>query len=70
MGLSCFGVETKITVGLGLYVLFGANGQPIPEFNSYITLAYGVVAVGAAFLVWSFVRMLMLFKKRSQLEGQ
>lgn len=57
-----------IMLGLGLYALFGANGNAFIDILNNQTVAYALTGSGAAIMVWVMVKMIPLFKRKAELQ--
>ena len=56
-----------ILVGLGLYGVFGADGDAFLKILNDQNIAYGAIVVGGAIMIWSFVRVLSLLQKKAKI---
>ena len=57
-------------VSLGLYAIFIANGNAVPDLLNNKNIAYGVIVVGGAVMAWCASKILPLLKRKMQLENQ
>lgn len=56
-----------ILVGLGLYGVFGADGDAFISLLNNKYVAYGAIGVGGVIMIWSATRLFPLLKKRAEL---
>jgi hypothetical protein len=56
-----------ILVGLGLYGVFGADGDAFLNILNDQNIAYGAIVLGGAIMIWSFVRVLSLLQKKAKI---
>jgi len=68
--LSIIDMPATVLVGLGLFAVFGADGNAIPEALNNKDLAYGALVVGGIVMAWCFVKMLPLLKRKAQLANE
>jgi len=64
------GAPGAILFGLGLYGLFGANGDAFIPILNNINVVYGFLAVGAIIMIWEFVVIIPLLKRRSEIANK
>ena len=57
-------------VSLGLYAVFVANGNAVPDLLNNKNIAYGAIVVGGAVMVWCASKILPLLKRKLQLENE
>ena len=61
------GTPGAILLGLGIYGMFGANGDAFhPLLNDEIFVK-NILIIGAAIEIWQFYVLIPLFKKRSEI---
>ena len=63
-------MPAALAVGLGLYAVFGANGNAIPEALNNKSLAYGTIAIGGIIMALCLVKTLALLKRKVQLANE
>ena len=68
--LQIIDMPATVLVGLGLYAVFGANGNAFPEQLNNQNLAYGAIIVGGVVMVWCMIKMLPLLKRKAQLANE
>jgi len=61
------GAPGAILLGLGLYGLFGANGDAFHPLLNYISIVNSLLIVGVAIELWQLYVLIPLFKKQSKL---
>ncbi len=59
-----------ILLGLGLYGLFGADGDAFIEILNYREIAFAATIVGGAIMLWSIIAIIPLLKRKAQLAQQ
>lgn len=57
-------------VGLGLYAVFGANGNAFLDILNNKSVAYGLIAVGGVVTAWCHLKILPLLKRRLKLANE
>ena len=65
--LNIIDMPAALLVGLGLFAVFGAEGNAIPALLNDKTFAYGAIVIGGAIMAWCMVKMLPLLKQKAQL---
>ncbi len=65
--LNLLGTPGLILLGLGLYGLFGANGDAFHPALNNSNVIYSFIGVGAVSQIWEFTRYLSLLKKKAEL---
>ncbi len=61
------GFPGPVLFGLGLYGLFGAEGNAfIPMLNN-LNIVYSCIAIGAIIMIWEFIAIIPLLKRRSEI---
>lgn len=68
--LSIIDMIATMLVGLGLYAVFGANGNAVPEVLNDKNVAYGAIIIGGATMAWCFVKILPLLRRKAQLASE
>ena len=68
--LNIIDMPATVLVGLGLFAVFGADGDAIPSLLNDKNLAYGAIVVGGSIMAWCLVKMFPLLKKRAQLANE
>ena len=61
------GAPGAILLGLGLYGLFGANGDAFHPLLNYKSIVNSLLIVGVAIELWQLYVLIPLFKKQSKL---
>ena len=56
-----------ILMGLGLYGVFGADGNAFIDILNYQDIAIGAIVVGGAIMAWALVKMVSLLKRRAEI---
>jgi len=64
------GAPGTILLGLGLYGIFGANGDAFIAILNNKNYAYGFVVVGGIIMIWEVFSIIRLLKRKSELENQ
>lgn len=59
-----------ILVGLALYALFAADGDAFLPILKNQTVVYVMLAVGAAIMLWGFMKTISLTKERARLHKE
>ena len=54
-------------LGLGLYALFGTNGNAFIDILNNQNVAYALTGSGAAVMVWVLIKTIPLFMRKSEL---
>ena len=57
-------------VSLGLYAVFVANGNAVPDLLNNKNIAYGVIVIGGAVMAWCASKIVPLLKRKLQLENE
>ena len=57
-------------VGLGLYAVFGANSNAVPDLLNNKNIAYGVIVAGGVVMAWCASKIVPLLKRKMQLENE
>lgn len=65
--VNLLGTPGALLLGLGLYALFGAKGDPLFPILNNTTVVYLMVVVGVVIEIVQFVVLLPLFKKKALL---
>lgn len=58
-----------ILMGLGLYGVFGADGNAFLDILNNQDIAFGAIAVGGAIMAWALVKMAFLLKRRAEISS-
>ncbi len=61
------GAPGAILLGLGLYGLFGAQGDAFIPILNNLNVVYGFIAVGAIIMIWEFAMTIPLLKRKSEI---
>ena len=56
-----------ILMGLGLYGVFGADGNAFLDILNNQNIAFGAIVMGGAIMAWALVKMVSLLKRRSEI---
>ena len=56
-----------ILAGLGLYGVFGADGDAFIDLLNDRGIAYGAIIVGGMIMLWSILKMFPLLKRKAEL---
>lgn len=56
-----------VLVGLGLYGVFGANGNAFIDLLNNRAIAYGAIILGGVIMLWALTKMLPLLKRKAEL---
>ena len=56
-----------ILLGLGLYGLFGAQGNAFIDILNNQNVVYGCLVVGAVIMLWEFVAVIRLLIRKSEI---
>lgn len=62
-----FGAPGAIVLGLGLYGLFGANGNAFHPVLNDMRIVYSLIAAGATIEIWQFMQLLPLLKQQAKI---
>ncbi|MBI3187986.1 MAG: hypothetical protein HYZ31_09025 [Gammaproteobacteria bacterium] len=65
--LQLFGAPGAIILGLGLYSLFGANGQAFHPALNNSNVVFSLLAAGITIEIWQFLQLLPLLKEQAKL---
>ncbi len=65
--LQIVGTIGAALLGLGLYGKFGADGDAFISILNDPEYVYSFIAIGAIIMVWEFITIVPLFKKRAEL---
>lgn len=65
--LQIFGAPGAILLGLGLYGIFGAQGNAFHPLLNDLGIVYGLLATGIAIELWQLFMLIPLWKKQSQI---
>ena len=68
--MQIIGAPGAILLGLGLYGVFGANGNAFHPLLNDKNIVAGLVVVGVAIEVWQLVVLIPLFKKQIKLMNE
>ncbi|MCW8933204.1 MAG: hypothetical protein OQK98_00635 [Gammaproteobacteria bacterium] len=68
--INIIGTPGAIFLGLGLYALFGAEGEPFHPILNNAKFVLMLLVVGSAIEIWQFTKLMPLFKKQSALNKQ
>lgn len=58
-----------ILTALGLYGVFGADGNAFPGILNNQDIAFGAIVMGGAIMAWALVKMVSLLKRKSELSS-
>jgi hypothetical protein len=64
------GALGTILVGLGLYGVFGAQGNAFLLLLNELDNCYAILVVGGAIVVWEAIRILKLTRRQSEISRQ
>ena len=59
-----------VLVGLALYAIFAADGDAFLPILNNQTVVYVMLAVGAAIMLWGFLRTVALIQERARLRKE
>jgi membrane protein implicated in regulation of membrane protease activity len=59
-----------ILLGLGLYAVFAADGDAFLPILNNQAVVYTILAVGAAIMLWGFLRTVGLIQERARLQKE
>lgn len=68
--LNIIDVPGAILAGLGLYGVFGANGNAFLEILNDQNIAYAAILVGGAIMAWTFFQILTLLKRKAEIASE
>ena len=57
-------------IGLGLYAVFGADGNAIFDLLNNKNIAYGAVIVGGVVAAWCLVKIFPLLQRQVELQNE
>ena len=63
--IQIIGVPAAILIGLGLYGIFGANGNAFHPVLNDRKVIYSMLVVGVILEIWQFSILMPLFKKQA-----
>ncbi len=61
------GAPGAILFALGLYGLFGAEGDAFIPILNNLNIVYGCLGIGAIIMVWEFLAIIPLIKRRAEI---
>ena len=61
------GAPGAILLGLGLYGLFGAEGNAFIPILNDLDIVYGFIVLGAIIMVWEFLVTIPLLKRKVEI---
>lgn len=62
-----FGAPGAMILGLGLYGLFGANGNAFHPLLNDMRVVYSLIAAGVAMELWQFMQLLPLLRQQAKI---
>lgn len=65
--LQVIGAPGAVLLGLGLYGVFGANGNAFHPLLNDKSVVAGLVIIGVAIEIWQFAVLIPLFRKQIKL---
>ena len=61
------GAPGAILLGLGLYGLFGAQGNAFIPILNNLDVVYGFITTGAIIMIWEFLATIPLLKRKAEI---
>ncbi|WP_126456016.1 hypothetical protein [Sulfuriflexus mobilis] len=65
--IQIIGAPGTILLGLGLYGMFGAQGNAFHPLLNDLNIVYGLLGVGATIALWQLFTLIPLWRKQSRL---
>ena len=64
-----FSAPGAILLGLGLYGIFGANGNAFHPSLNDMRVVYSLIAAGVTIEIWQFLQLLPLLKAQAKINN-
>ena len=68
--LNLIGSFGAILLGLGLYGIFGADGDAFHPLLNDSNFVYGILTVGVVIQIWEFSKLIPLLKRKHKLANE